>query len=144
MERKFKTKIFLVDDNPFSLRMYQQHLANLGYADVSIHSDGYACLDRLKDHPEVIFLDHNMQEIDGFEVLKKIKRVDPNIYVVMLSGQERMETAVDALKYGAFDYIIKGESDVLRMEEVLNRIDHVRDLLRRAKPSFFRRILSIF
>ncbi len=144
MERRFKSKIFLVDDNPFGLRLYQQQLMNLGYQDVSIFTDGYSCLDKLAERPEVVFLDHNMDGIDGFEVLKKIKRVNPNIYVVMVSGQENMETALDALKYGAFDYIIKGDNDQSRMADVLLRIDQVSQLLRKTKPSIFRRILSIF
>ena len=144
MERRFKSKIFLVDDNPFSLRLCQQQLLNLGYQDVSVFSEGIACLDKLHEQPEIIFLDHNMDGIDGFEVLKKVKQVNPNIYVVMISGQEHADMADHARACGAFEYILRGEGDQARMENVLLRIDQVREMLRKTKPSIFRRILSIF
>jgi DNA-binding NtrC family response regulator len=144
MEHPTPLKIFLVDDDSFSLRLYQQHLQNLGCADITCLTNGHDCLARLVEKPNVIFLDHNMEELDGFEVLKKIKRFNPNIYVVMVSAQENMKTAVDALKFGAFDYIIKSETVEQRMQDVLQRIHTIREVLKTSKPSLFRRLLAIF
>jgi CheY-like chemotaxis protein len=98
MENQQDVKIFLVDDDAFSLNLYEQNIRNLGYTNVTIFHSGVDCLNNLDQQPEIIFLDHNMDVLTGFEVLKKIKRINPNIYVIMLSAQENMKTAVDALK----------------------------------------------
>jgi DNA-binding NtrC family response regulator len=91
----------------------------------------------------VIFLDHHMDDISGFEVLKKIKRFDANIFVVMLSGQESMATAVDSLKFGAFDYIIKGDNALSRITDVMNRIVAIQEMMDKAKPSVWKKIAAI-
>lgn len=137
-------KLFLVDDDAFSLHLYHQNILNLGFTDVQTFQNGMECLNNLILKPEVIFLDHNMDNLTGFEVLKKIKRVDPNIFVVMVSAQEDMKTAVDALKYGAFDYIIKGDNELKKIENVLNRIISLKDEIKKSKPGFLQKLLSVF
>jgi len=137
-------KIFVVDDNELTLFLYKKHLENSGYQNVSIFENGTDCLKHLPDDPQVIFLDHNMSDLTGFEVLNKIKRYDPDIFVVMVSGQENLKTAIDAMKYGAFDYIIKNNQDTESMTKVLNRIKMIREELHRTKPTLLKKILSIF
>ncbi len=139
-----KIKIFLVDDNLFTLNIYNKELDDSGYEDVSLFLNGTLCLNNLHQKPNVIFLDHNMDDVTGFEALKKIKRFDPNIFVVIVSAQDEMKIAVDALKYGAFDYIIKGEGDVVKMKKVLAKISEVRHEISQARPSIIKKILSIF
>ncbi len=119
------TKIFLVDDDLFSLNSYRQNLDNLGYINISLFLNGTICLNNLYKKPLVVFLDYNMDDLNGFEVLKKIKRYDPNIYVVIISAQESIKVAIDALKYGAFDYIIKGDNELEKMRDVLLRIKSI-------------------
>ncbi len=84
-----------------------------------------------------------MENLTGMEVLKKVKRFDPNIYVVFISGQEDIFTAVEALKLGAFDYIIKGENDIQSIEKVLIKIKNVKEMLNRKEPGFFRRFIFL-
>lgn len=138
------TKIFLVDDDLFSLNVYRQNLENLGYKDVSLFLNGTICLNNLHQKPTIVFLDHNMDDLNGFEVLKKIKRYDPNIYVVIISAQESMKIAIDALKYGAFDYIIKGDNESEKMKNVLLRIESIKNEIPNAPISFIKKLLSIF
>jgi polysaccharide export outer membrane protein len=85
-----------------------------------------------------------MDDISGFEVLKKIKRFNPNIYVVMVSGQETIKTAVDALKYGAFDYVIKDNSVEEKMNLIINKIIMVKEELKKSNPNFLQRLLFLF
>jgi polysaccharide export outer membrane protein len=85
-----------------------------------------------------------MDGMKGFDVLKKIKRYNPNIYVVMISGQENIETAVDALKYGAFDYIIKDNKVNLRIKNIISKIIQIKTIVRESNPSIVQRILSFF
>ena len=135
-------KIFLVDDDLFCLNMYEQHIRNLGYEDISLFQNGTDCLNNLTQYPNIVFLDHKMDTLSGFEVLKKIKRFDPNINVVMVSGQENLQTGLNALKYGAFDYIIKGDQEHEKMESVIKRISELDIALNESKPSFFKKLFS--
>ena len=135
-------KIFLVDDDLFYLNMYEQHIKNLGFDDVTLFENGTDCLNDLIQYPDIVFLDHNMDMLNGFEVLKKIKRFDPNINVVMVSGQENLQTALNALKYGAFDYIVKGDRENEKMKSVIKRISDLDKILNQPKPSFFKKLFS--
>lgn len=142
METNFNLNIFVVDDDVFCLNIYEQHLHNLGYNQITCFQNGTECLNNLTRQPDVIFLDHSMDILNGVEVLKKIKRFNPDIYVVFVSGQEDVETAVNSLKYGAFDYIVKGEREAERIKNVLDKIHEVSELLKKRNKGFIKRILS--
>ena len=144
MKNSNQFKFFIVDDDIFCANLHELYLLNLNYTDITYYSNGTDCLNNLDQKPDIIFLDHNMEDITGFEVLKKIKRQNPNIYVVMISGQETIKTAVDALKYGAFDYIIKDNMVSEKMNLIITKIIKVKEELEKSNPTIIRRILSIF
>jgi len=142
MELLKSLNIFFVDDDAFSLSLYQQHASRLGCQQIKTFESGTACLNCLTENPDIIFLDHGMSEITGIEILKKIKRFNPDIYVVFISGQENITTAVNALKFGAFDYIVKGELELENITRVLNKITETMELLKKNNPSFIKKLLS--
>ncbi len=144
MENQTQFKFFIVDDDIFCANVYEQYLANLNYTDITYFSNGNDCLNNLDQNPDIIFLDHNMEDLTGFEVLRKIKRYNPNIYVVMVSAQENVKTAVDALKYGAFDYIIKDFAVCDNMTRVINKISQVKTELSKSNQSIIKRFLNMF
>lgn len=141
MENLLSSTVFVVDDDAFTCSLFQKHLQNLGFTNIHQYHSGVECLDHLHLDPSIILLDHDMAQITGFEVLKKIKRYDPNASVIMVSGQEDMATALDALKYGAFDYIIKGDGEVERIEQTLNRLSRLRQITRKKSGSFLSKLL---
>jgi len=146
MKSKVKMKVFVVDDDKFRTRLVERYLQNLNFEDISIFYNGTDCLDHLIEEPDIIFLDYEMHDLNGLEVLKKIKRFNPNIYVVLLSGQTSMDVAVKSLKYGAFDYVIKEDDEFTRIEEVTNKILKVNELLLNGeskKPSRFHSVVGI-
>lgn len=143
MTTQFSFNIFLVDDDPFYIELLKQRLLIKGFQHVETFLNGVDCLNALSLKPDVIFLDHHMDTFSGYEVLKKIKRYDPNIFVVMVSGQEDIKTAVDSLKHGAFDYILKSENDEQKISEVLSKIEQVKELQARKKPGLLKSIFSI-
>lgn len=136
-------KIFIVDDNAFVSELYKHHLNQMGYENTEIYLDSISALNHLIDKPEIIFLDYQMDTLNGFELLNKIKRFDPNILVVMISGQDDMNIAIDSLKYGAFDYIIKGGKELDKINEVLNRINYYLTELENNKPSILKSVRSL-
>ncbi|MCF8294775.1 MAG: response regulator [Bacteroidales bacterium] len=135
-------KIFLVDDNIFHLNLMNQMLIDLSYQDNYLFTSGVDCLENIHLNPDIVFLDHNMDTYTGYEVLKKIKRYDPNIFVVMVSSQEAVKTAVDTLKHGAFDYIEKDDHLEKNLENTLKKIIEVKELLQAKKPSLLKRLFK--
>lgn len=132
---------FIVDDDPFVGMLYKKHLSNLGFTNLHLFRSGVECLNNLDLQPEVVLLDHQMSEVNGFEVLVKIKRSTPDTAVIMVSGQEDMATAVRSLKYGAFDYIIKDDTERDRITEALGRLAKLKSL-RPAKKSLLNKLLK--
>ncbi|AMS25897.1 histidine kinase [Bacteroidetes bacterium UKL13-3] len=144
MENQTQLKFFIVDDDVFCAKLYEQFLNNINCNDIVYFDNGKDCLLNLNQNPDIIFLDHNMDDLSGFEVLKKIKRYNPNIYIVMISAQENIKTAVDALKYGAFDYIIKDSNVTDKMTQVINKILVVKDEIRKSNPNLIQKLLGLF
>jgi len=141
MTASLDTRIFLVDDDVFYLSLLEQQLRNLGYANTTSFSSTADFLNNLHEKPGIVFVDYNIDALNGYDVLKKIKRFDPDIYVVMISSQEEVMPAVDALKHGAFDYLEKGSFDETRLKVILKRIEEIDQLIKREKPGLLRRIL---
>lgn len=135
-------KIFVVDDDRFHLEMMEQILRSNEAIEVVLFEDGIKCLQEIHQNPAVVFLDHQMDEYTGYETLKKIKRHNPNIFVVMVSAQESIQTAVDALKYGAFDYLQKDINLDHKIIKVLKQIEMVKEQLKTRKPSLLKSILN--
>lgn len=142
MENINELKIFLVDDDLFYLNLMSQILSKQSITDITKFDSGFKCLDKLDEKPDVIFLDYSMDTLDGYEVLKKIKRYDPNIYVVMVSAQEDIEIAVESLKHGAFDYIQKGNDSEEKVKKVLKKIVKVKKILEQSKPTLIKKIFK--
>lgn len=115
-------KIFIVDDDEFSLNMYAQFLRNNGFENIALINEGEKCLARLQEHPVIIFLDHQMQDLSGMETLQKIRKYSPHIKVVIVSAQENIRMAVSFIKNGAYDYIVKGDDEMLRMKTILKKL----------------------
>jgi two-component system OmpR family response regulator len=80
--------------------------------------------------PEIIVLDyhlsaHKRDAQNGVDILKKIKEGYPETQVIMLSGQDTLQVAIDSMKYGAYDYIVKGETAFSRTENALNNVSEL-------------------
>ncbi len=137
------SKLFLVDDDPFCRQLMEHSIRGLGFEDIHAFDNGAACLDALIEEPDIIFLDQMMGSVSGTDALQAIKRFNPDIYVVLVSGQQQVQVAVDSLKYGAFDYVVKDEQLTDRLTTVLTKIGQVQEMLAsRHKPKS--RFLSLF
>ncbi len=141
MKPKKSFKIFILDDDAFCRGIYEQHLKNLGYAETTSFDDYNDCLNHLTEQPDIIFLDNLSDSSNGIEALKTIKRLNPNIYVVIMSAQEDIQVAVRAQKYGAFGYIVKGEKDVEMITSILKKIKNVKEILKKFRPKKFNKFL---
>lgn len=124
---ELRKMIFIVDDDPVLAEMLKDHLSKMTNYEIRIFEKGEDCLDQIHLKPGIVFLDFYLNSVDknamdGLEILQEIKKVDPEIDVVMLSGQDKIEVAVKTMQYGAFDYIVKGESAFYRAEKAVFNI----------------------
>ena len=134
-------KIFVVDDDIFCVTLYEQFLRNLGYTNITPFNAGDECLLGLKEQPDVVFLDYNMEGMNGIDVLKKIKAFNPNILVYMISGQENIEVATQAIKQGAVDYIVKSSLSPEKMPAIMQKVEQLYvPVQKETKRSFFKKV----
>lgn len=115
-------KIFILDDDVWYSELLEYHLSlNPDYEIKKFHSAN-DCLSSMYQRPNVVTLDYSLPDKNGAEVLKKIKEQNPDVQVVVISGQEDVATAVDLLKLGAYDYIVKDEDTPERLWNTINKI----------------------
>lgn len=103
-------KIFIVEDDPFYGRLLKHHLSLNPDYEVDLLSTGKECLELMYKKPNVICVDYGLPDMNGAVLCSKIRSINSNIPIVVISGQEDISTAVDLLKKGAKDYIIKDEN----------------------------------
>jgi DNA-binding NtrC family response regulator len=134
MKRIKDLTVFIVDDNPLTRASFQQCLTRLGCEKVHSFDNGQGCLDDLPLAPDLVLVDYLMEPMNGLELMKKIKRVLPQCFVVMISAQSDLQVAVNAMKYGAFDYISKGKTEMDQIAGVLHKMLYSMNLVKRGRP----------
>jgi DNA-binding NtrC family response regulator len=107
MKTTLQKKIFIVDDDPFWNRKMTHTLTNLGYSNIVSFESGEDCISNLHLNPVIIFLDYQMKAVDGLEVLRKAKQYFPSIDIIFCTANEDMGLAINAMKQGSFDFLIK-------------------------------------
>jgi two-component system, OmpR family, response regulator len=122
-----KIKLFLVDDDAVFLKSLE--IDFLQHADfiIETYATGELCMDNLSHNPDVIILDYFLNGIDkdamnGIQTLDKIKAYNPDISVVMLSSQDKIEVAVNCMHHRAFDYVVKSETAFTRLQKIITTI----------------------
>lgn len=115
-------KIFVVEDDPWYGEILSYHLSLNPDYEVTLLASGKECLNMLHKKPQVVTLDYTLGDFNGREVLKKIKQNSPDTQVVIISGQEDIRTAVELLKEGAYDYIVKNEDTNNRVWNTMVKI----------------------
>jgi len=115
--------ILIVDDEPAILNSVSKILEDEGYQVATAKSGTDALKQIAADQPDLVLLDIWMPELDGLETLKRAKEQFPTLQIMMMSGHGSIETAVKAIKLGAYDFIEKP----LSLENVTLRVRHALD-----------------
>jgi DNA-binding NtrC family response regulator len=124
MYEKEAVKIFVVEDDPAYTKFLQYVLSLNPDFEVEYFNTGKDCIDKLHKKPSVITLDYSLPDMPGEKVLRAIREFDPDISVIVISAQEKIGTAVELLKLGAFDYITKDEE---AKDRILNAIKNAQN-----------------
>lgn len=115
--------IYVVEDNEWYNKLLVHNLSLNPDFVVESFLTGKDLIEALSKKPDVITLDYRLPDTDGENLLNKIKDYDPNIEVIIISEQEEIETAVDLLKAGAYDYIVKTK-DI--KDRLVNTVNHIK------------------
>jgi DNA-binding NtrC family response regulator len=99
--------VFIVDDEQAISKLLSYWLKDKWGYDIEVFASGEEVIKRLYQKPDLILLDIMLPGMDGMEVLKRIRQVDENLPVIMLSAQGKVEVALESLKFGAYDYFPK-------------------------------------
>lgn len=120
-------KIFVVEDDPMYAKILDYHLSQNPDYEIKVFNDGKSTLEHLYENPSIVTLDYSLPDISGLKVLKKIQEHDPEIPVIIISGQEDVSTAVNLLKEGAYDYITKDKNT---KDRLWNSVKNIREKIK--------------
>jgi DNA-binding NtrC family response regulator len=104
-----KFNIAIVEDDPIYSRMLKHKLSLDSEYNVAIHESASQFLAEKRTHWDVLTLDLSLPDMSGLELMQAVRKANPDLHVVVLSGQDKVDTAVELFKLGIFDYIVKDE-----------------------------------
>lgn len=122
-----KIKLFLVDDDALFLKSLEIEFLQNADFNIETFASGELLLKNLSSIPDVIILDYFLNGIDknamdGLATLDKIKDINQDIPVVILSSQDKIEVAVNCMHHRAFDYVVKSETAFVRLQKIITTI----------------------
>lgn len=119
---KLAEKILIVEDDSFVITFISKVLKLHGYLVTTARTGKDALVKVQKSHYNLVLLDIGLPDMLGTELLKKIKEINHEIIVVMITGHPQLDSSVDSINYGADGYLIKPISDTDLVEVVEGKI----------------------
>lgn len=122
-----KIKLFLVDDDAVFLKLLEIEFLEHADFNIETYATGELCIENLSHNPDVIVLDYYLDGVDrdainGIDTLDRIKTFNPDIPVVMLSSQDKIDVAINCMHHKAFDYVVKSETAFMRLKKIITTI----------------------
>ncbi|WP_372774837.1 response regulator [Mangrovibacterium sp.] len=114
--------IFVVEDNQVYNRLIVSFLKTNKLTNVESFSSGEDAIKAMEKQPAVVIQDYLLEGMNGIEVLKRAKKIAPNVEFIFLSGQDNIDVAINSMKYGAYDYIVK---DQMALKKMVNKIQKI-------------------
>jgi two-component system OmpR family response regulator len=126
-------KLFLVDDDAVFLKMLEIEFLQYSNLEVKTFATGELCLNNLSMDPDVIVLDYHLDgveknAINGIDTLDRIKSINTDLPVIMLSSQDKIEVAIECMHHRAQDYVVKSETSFMRLKNIITGILDVKKL----------------
>jgi DNA-binding NtrC family response regulator len=125
--------IFVVEDNRVYNKLIVSYLKTNKFTNVLPFYSGEDTINNLYRNPDIIIQDFLLDGMNGIEVLKKAKEQNPNIEFIFLSGQDNIDVAINTMKYGAYDYIVKDQMALKKLVNKINKIQSVNKLVKSNK-----------
>lgn len=127
MNKENKIKLFLVEDDELFLKSLEIEFLQHADFDIETFATGELCILNLSHKPDVIILDYYLDSIDknamnGIETLDRIKAFNPDIPVIMLSAQDKIDVAINCMHHKATDYVVKSETAFMRLQKIITNV----------------------
>lgn len=128
MAKKIAKKIFVVEDNEMMAMALEDFLTRETMHEVVLFGTGEDCLKQLRQQPDVVILDYNLNSENkdaknGMQILEEIKRINKYIHVIMLSSQDAYGTALQTIRKGAEEYVIKDEDAFSKLVAIIDGLN---------------------
>jgi len=121
-------KVFIVEDDLVTSKVLVEALQKEGNFEAIPFYNGKDFLEHLHETPDLISLDYYLPDFTGSELFKRIRKFNPDIPVIIVSGQQDVGTAVDMLHKGAYDYVVKDRNMKSRLTNIARKIEDKRRL----------------
>jgi two-component system response regulator AtoC len=122
------TRVFIVDDDPVFSKALETYLKKeVPNVEVASFSNGESSLHELHRSPDLLLLDYRLDSEfayawDGLQILKKINNIDPGLSVVVMSAKESVDTAMNCIKMGAMEYVVKNEQAFPKIKGIVSEL----------------------
>ena len=133
MQKRTDPLIFIVEDNPVYNKLVVNYLHSKKFNRVESFLSGEECLKKIDMKPDIIIQDYLLEGIDGIEVLKATKKVHPHTEFIFLSGQDSLDVAINTMKLGAYDYVVKDQMALKKIVDKIIKIIAVQKLVKNNK-----------
>jgi len=125
--------IFIVEDDPWYGQLLHYHLSLNPTDHVHLWTSGQECLQHMHTQPDVVTIDFSLPDVSGDKLLQQLKQRWPDVPVIVISAQNKIATAVQLLKLGAADYLIKDDNTKDLLWNAVQRLRVTRDLRAQVK-----------
>jgi len=124
-------KIFIVEDDKVFARMLEYHMSLNPDYQVEVFYNGKDFLNNLHKNPDMVSLDYTLPFMSGMDIVNKIQKFNPRIPIIIVSGQQDINTAIELFKKGVYDYITKDDDAKERLWNITLKIKERKDLKNR-------------
>ncbi|MCP4692715.1 MAG: response regulator [Desulfobacterales bacterium] len=121
MSNNSPTTILIIDDEPIIRRSFADHLEDRDYATLTAENGRIGLEILAREQPHLVLTDLRMPEMDGLDVIRRGGRLAPDTPIIVVSGAGRMADAIEALRMGAYDYLIKPVKDLSVLEHTVEK-----------------------
>jgi DNA-binding NtrC family response regulator len=133
MQKQTDPLIFIVEDNPVYNKLVVNYLNSKKFNRIESFLSGEECLKKIHLKPDIIIQDYLLEGMNGIEVLKATKKLQPQTEFIFLSGQDSVDVAINTMKHGAYDYIVKDQMALKKMADKITKILAIQKLVKSNK-----------
>lgn len=125
--------IFVVEDNQMYNKLVVSYLKTNKFTNVESYLSGEEAIKNMDKNPDIVIQDYLLEGMTGIEVLIKAKKTNPSVEFIFLSGQDSIDIAINSMKYGAYDYIVKDQMALQKLVNKIHKINSVTELVKSNK-----------
>lgn len=125
--------IFVVEDNHIYNKLVVSYLKTQKYTNVESYLTGEDAIQNMHKNPDIVIQDYLLDGMTGIEVLVKAKKITPHVEFIFLSGNDSIEIAINSMKYGASNYIVKDQTALPKLVEKIRQLTTATEIVKTKK-----------